>query len=339
VLAESDFVSIHLPKTKETAGLIGEREIGLMKPGAILVNAARGGLVDEAALALALKEGRIGGAAFDVYATEPCTDSPLFAEPRAVVTPHLGASTAEAQDKAGLAVARSVKLALAGELVPDAVNVKGGAVAEELRPSLPLIERLGRLFTALAAGAPASLTVDIRGEIAAHDVSVLQLGALKGVFADVVEDQVTYVNAPLLAAERGVEVTLTSDEECPDYRNLITVRGALPDGTTVSVGGNLTGPRMVQKLVGVNGFDVEVALAEDMVFVTYEDRPGIVGAVGQLLGQAGVNIAGMQVSRTSEGGSALMVLTIDSAIPPAVLDEITSTVGASHVRAAHLPVD
>src|SRR5262249_6224275 len=153
-------------------------------------------LVDEHALAQALKEGRIGGAAFDVYATEPCTDSPLFAEPRAVVTPHLGASTAEAQDKAGLAVARSVKLALAGELVPDAVNVKGDSVAEELRPSLPLIERLGRVFTALAAGAPASLTVDIRGEIAAYDVSVLQLGALKGAFADIVEDQVTYVNAP-----------------------------------------------------------------------------------------------------------------------------------------------
>ncbi|HEX3707393.1 MAG TPA: phosphoglycerate dehydrogenase [Mycobacteriales bacterium] len=339
LLAESDFISIHLPKTKETAGLIGERELALMKPHAILVNAARGGLVDEHALAQALKEGRIGGAAFDVYATEPCTDSPLFAEPNAVVTPHLGASTAEAQDKAGLAVARSVKLALAGELVPDAVNVKGGALAEEVRPSLPLVERLGRLFTALAAGVPASLAVDIRGEIAAFDVSVLQLAALRGVFTDVVEEQVTFVNAPLLAKERGVETSLTSTEESPDYRNLLTLRGALADGTVVSVGGNLTGPRMVQKLVGVNGFDVEVALAEHMVFVTYEDRPGIVGAVGQLLGQAGVNIAGMQVSRTSEGGSALMVLTVDSAIHPGTLEEIGASVGASQVRAAYLPLD
>lgn len=339
LLAQSDFISIHLPKTKETAGLIGERELALMKPDAILVNAARGGLVDEHALAQALKEGRIRGAAVDVYATEPCTDSPLFAEPRAVVTPHLGASTGEAQDKAGLAVARSVKLALAGELVPDAVNVQGGAVAEDLRPSLPLIERLGRLFTALAAGVPASLTVDIRGEVAEFDVDVLQLAALRGVFTDVVEEQVTYVNAPLLAAERDVKVALTKSLESPDYRNVLTVRGVLPDGTVVSVGGNLQGPRMVQKLVGINGFDVEVALAEDMVFVTYEDRPGIVGAVGQLLGQAGVNIAGMQVSRTSEGGSALMVLTIDSAIPPAVLDEIATSIGASQVRAAHLPLD
>jgi D-3-phosphoglycerate dehydrogenase len=339
LLAESDFVSIHLPKTPETAGLIGEREIALMKPEAILVNAARGGLVDEHALSQALKEGRLRAAAVDVFATEPCTDSPLFAESRAVVTPHLGASTAEAQDKAGLAVARSVKLALAGEFVPDAVNVQGGAVAEDLRPSLPLVERLGRLFTALAAGVPANLTVDIRGEIAAFDVSVLQLAALRGVFTDVVEEQVTFVNAPLLAADRGIEVALTSTEECPDYRNLLTVRGTLPDGSVVSVGGNLTGPRMVQKLVGVNGFDVEVALAEHMVFLTYEDRPGIVGAVGQLLGQSGVNIAGMQVARQSEGGSALMVLTVDSAIRPGTLEEIGTAVGATQVRAAFLPVD
>lgn len=339
VLAESDFISIHLPKTPETAGLIGERELSLMKPGAILVNAARGGLVDEAALAQALKEGRIGGAAFDVYATEPCTDSPLFAESRAVVTPHLGASTAEAQDKAGTAVARSVKQALAGEFVPDAVNVQGGAVAEDLRPSLPLVERLGRLFTALAGTVPTSLTVDIRGEIAAHDVSVLQLSALRGVFTDVVEEQVTFVNAPLLAKERGIEVDLVASEDSPDYRNLLTVRGTLPDGTTVSVGGNLTGPHMVQKLVSVNGFAVETALAEHMLFVTYEDRPGVVGAVGQLLGQAGVNIAGMQVSRRSEGGAALMVLTVDSAIPAGTQDEIAGAVGASQARAAHLPLD
>ena len=340
LLRESDFISIHLPKTPETRGLIGERELALVKPGAILVNAARGGLVDEHALAQALKEGRIAGAAIDVFATEPCTDSPLFAEPNAVVTPHLGASTAEAQDKAGLAVARSVKLALAGEFVPDAVNVQaGGIVEEEVRPSLPLVERLGRLLTALAGGVPANLTVDIKGEVAAYDVSVLQLAALRGIFTDVVEEQVTFVNAPLLAAERGVGVSLVTTENSPDYRNVLTVRGAMADGRVVSVGGNLTGPRLVQKLVEVNGFDVEVALNEHMVFVTYADRPGIVGIVGQQLGQSGVNIAGMQVSRTAEGGAALMVMTVDSAIPPATLDEIGAAVGASEIRAAYLPED
>jgi D-3-phosphoglycerate dehydrogenase len=340
LLQNSDFISIHLPKTPETRGLIGERELAIVKPGAILVNAARGGLVDEHALTQALKSGRLGGAAIDVYSHEPCTDAPFFDDPKAVVTPHLGASTAEAQDKAGLAVARSVKLALGGDFVPDAVNVQtGGVVAEEIRPSLPLIERLGRLFTALAGGVPASLTVDIKGEVAAYDVSVLQLAALRGVFTDVVEEQVTFVNAPLLAAERGIELDLVTTEDSPDYRNVLTVRGAMPDGRTVSVGGNLTGPRLIQKLVGVNGFDVEVALSEHMVFLTYDDRPGIVGTVGQLLGQAAVNIAGMQVSRTAEGGAALMLLTVDSAISPATLDEIAAAVGASEIRAAHLPED
>jgi D-3-phosphoglycerate dehydrogenase / 2-oxoglutarate reductase len=338
LLRESDFISIHLPKTPETSGLIGERELGLVKPGAILVNAARGGLVDEHALAQALKEGRLAGAAIDVFVTEPCTDSPVFGDPHSVVTPHLGASTAEAQDKAGLAVARSVKLALAGDFVPDAVNVQaGGVVAEEIRPSLPLTERLGRLFTALAGSVPASLSVEVKGEIAAYDVSVLQLAALRGVFTDVVEDQVTFVNAPLLAVERGVEVGLVTGQDSPDYRNVLTVRGALPSGKVVSVSGNLTGTRLVQKLVEVNGFDIEVALNEHMVFVTYEDRPGIVGIVGQLLGQAAINIAGMQVSRTVEGGAALMVLTVDSAIPATTLDDIAQAVGASEIHAAYLP--
>ena len=309
-----------------------------MKPGAILVNAARGGLVDEHALAQALKSGRLGGAAVDVFATEPCTDSPVFGHPNAVVTPHLGASTTEAQDKAGLAVARSVKLALAGEFVPDAVNVQaGGVVAEEVRPGLPLMEQLGRLFTALAGSVPASLSVEAKGEIAAHDVSVLQLAALRGVFADIVEEPVTFVNAPLLAVERGVETRLVSTQDSPDYRNLLTVRGALSDGRTGSVSGTLSGPRLVLTLTEANGFHLEVALRELMVFAPYVDRRGIVGIVGQQLGQADVNIAGMQVSRTAEGGAALMVLTIDSAIPAPTLDDIAAAIGASQIHAAHLP--
>jgi D-3-phosphoglycerate dehydrogenase / 2-oxoglutarate reductase len=340
LLRRSDFISIHLPKTPETNGLIGERELGLVKPTAILVNAARGGLVDEHALAQALKEGRLAAAAIDVYVTEPTTHSPIFDHNETVVTPHLGASTAEAQDKAGLAVARSVKLALAGQFVPDAVNVQaGGVVAEEVRPGLPLMERLGRVFTAVAGGVPSSLTVEAKGEIATHDVSVLQLAALRGVFLDVVEEQVSFVNAPLLAAERGVETQLISTEDSPDYRNLLALRGTLPNGRRVSVSGTLSGPRQVQKLTEVNGFDIEVGLREHMVFVTYVDRPGVVGSVGQLLGEAEVNIAGMQVSRTSAGGEALMVLTVDSAIPAATLAEIGAAVGASDIHAAYLPED
>src|SRR5215469_9222498 len=336
LLAESDFISVHLPKSAETLGIIGDRQLHTVKPGVRIVNAARGGLVDEAALAAALHDGRVAGAALDVYATEPCTDSPLFALPNVVVTPHLGASTHEAQEKAGTQVARSVRLALAGEFVPDAVNVQGGTVDEMIRPGLPLAEKLGRIFTAVAGGIAASIAVEVRGEIAGLDVSVLQLAALKGVFSDIVEDAVTYVNAPLLAADRGVEVSLVTDKESPDWRNVVTLRGTLPDGQVVSVGGTLTGQRQVEKLVEVNGFDMEIAPAEHMVFFTYFDRPGIVGIVGQILGNRGINIAGMQVCRDARGGHALIVLTVDSALPPAVLEEITISIGAVVGRAVDL---
>jgi len=336
LLTESDFISVHLPKNAETTGLIGDRQLRMVRPGVRIINAARGGIVDESALASALADGRVAGAALDVYATEPCTDSPLFGLPNVVVTPHLGASTREAQEKAGTQVARSVRLALAGEFVPDAVNVQGGTVDEVIRPGLPLAEKLGRIFTAVACGIAARIEVEVRGEIAGLDVSVLQLAALKGVFTDIVEDAVTYVNAPLLAADRGVEVSLSADKDSPDWRNVVTLRGTLPDGQVVSVGGTLTGQRQLEKLVEVNGYDMEISPAEHMVFFTYSDRPGIIGIVGQILGAQGINIAGMQVCRHARGGQALMVLTVDSALPPAVLDEIASSIGAVFGRAVDL---
>jgi D-3-phosphoglycerate dehydrogenase len=337
LLTESDFISIHLPKTPETVGLIGKEQLALCKPTVRIINAARGGLVDEQALADALASGQVAGAGIDVFATEPCTDSPLFGFDSVVVSPHLGASTVEAQDKAGLAVARSVKLALEGDFVPDAVNVQaGGVVAEELRPALPLVEKLGRVFTGLAGGVATSLQVEVRGEVTAYDVSVLQLAALKGVFADVVEEQVTFVNAPALAAERGCEVSLTTEEESPDFRSLFTVRGVLADGATVSVSGTLSGPRQVEKITEVDGFDVDILAAEHLLFLRYADRPGVVGAVGAALGDAQVNIAGAQVSRTAEGGDALMVLTVDSAVPVEVRDRIAAEIGAHSARSVDL---
>ena len=336
LLRTSDVISVHLPKTAETVGIIGADQLALVKPSVILVNAARGGIVDEQALAAAIKEGRVAGAGLDVYAKEPCTDSPLFEFEQVVATPHLGASTDEAQEKAGVAVARSVRLALAGELVPDAVNVQGGIIAEDVRPGIPLAEKLGRFFTALAGTVPSQLDVEVRGEITAHDVRVLELAALKGLFTDVVEDPVSYVNAPLLASDRGVGVRLTTDAESPDYRNLVTLRGTLADGTQVSLSGTLTGTRQVEKLVEVDGFDMDVTLADHMAVFRYEDRPGIVGTVGRILGEAGVNIAGMQVSRDQKGGHALVAMTVDGAIPGSVLDEIVAEIGAETARQVEL---
>jgi D-3-phosphoglycerate dehydrogenase / 2-oxoglutarate reductase len=336
LLAESDFITVHLPKNAETAGLIGDRELHMVKPGVRIINAARGGIVDETALAAALREGRVAGAGIDVYAKEPCTDSPLFGFDNVVVTPHLGASTAEAQEKAGTQVARSVRLALDGEFVPDAVNVQGGAVAEDLRPWLPLGEKLGRIFAALAGGATAAVAIEARGEIARLDVSVLELAVLKGLFADVTEEPVSYVNAPLVAKERGVEVSLETDEASRDHRNLLTIRGTGPDGQLVSVGGTLSGLRQSERLVEVNGLDAEIAPAAHMIFLGYVDRPGVVGTVGQLLGSRDINIAQMQVCRHAQGGDAMIVLSVDSAVPPAILTEIAGQTGATLARVVDL---
>jgi D-3-phosphoglycerate dehydrogenase len=332
LLRESDFISVHLPRTPETFGLIGEKELALVKPGVRIVNAARGGLVDEQALAIALREGRVAGAGLDVFVTEPTTDSPLFGFENVVVTPHLGASTVEAQDKAGLSVARSVKLALQGEFVPDAVNVQaGGVVDEDVRPLLSLAEKLGRVFTAVAGGVAASVTVEVRGEIVSHDVGVLRLAATKGLFASVVDERVTYVNAPQLAADRGVEVELLVSDEPAEHQNLVTVRGALPDGRTVSVAGTLTltATREISKLTGVDDFDLDLTADGVLLFFRYSDRPGVIGAIGTLLGESGVNIAAMQVARREAGGEALMTLTVDSSVDAELLSAVAAAIGSS----------
>jgi D-3-phosphoglycerate dehydrogenase len=336
LLETADFITVHLPKTPETLGLIGDEALHKVKPTVRIVNAARGGIVDEEALAAALKEGRVAGAGLDVYSKEPCTDSPLFQFDNVVATPHLGASTDEAQEKAGIAVARSVRLALAGELVPDAVNVQGGVIAEDVKPGLPLAEKLGRIFTALAGEVAARLDVEVCGEITQYDVKVLELSALKGVFEDVVAETVSYVNAPLFAQERGVEVRLTTSSESPNHRNLVTVRGTLADGSEVSVSGTLSGPKHLQKIVAVGEEDVDLALADHMAFLRYTDRPGVVGTIGRILGEVGVNIAGMQVARAAAGGEALVALTVDTDIPAGVLSDIADEIGATSARAVNL---
>ncbi len=336
LFTEADFMSVHLPKTPETQGLIGEEQLAKAKPNLIIVNAARGGIVDEQALYAALKEGRVGGAGLDVFAKEPCTDSPLFELENVVATPHLGASTDEAQEKAGVAVARSVRLALGGELVPDAVNVQGGVIAEDVRPGIPLVEKLGRVFTALAGEVAQQLDVEVRGEITQYDVKVLELAALKGVFSDVIEEKVSYVNAPLLAAERGVAVRLVTEPESPDHRNLITLRGTLADGRQLSVSGTLVGISQKERLVEVNGYDVDIEPTEHLAFFRYTDRPGMVGTVGRILGDAEVNIAGMQVARDAKGGHALVALSVDSAIAADVLEQIKVAMDAEAVCAVDL---
>ena len=332
LLATSDFITIHMPKTPETTGMISTDQLALMKPGAFIVNVARGGLIDEDALYAALKSKRIAGAGLDVFVNEPPTDSPLLGLDNIVLTPHLGASTDEAQEKAGVSVARSVRLALDGELVPDAVNVAGGVIDPTVRPGIPLIEKLGQVFAGLAASPLTSVDIEVRGEIVEFDVSVLKLAALKGIFSNIVSESVSYVNAPLLAEQRGMAVRLMTDPVSEEYRNLLTIRGSLSDGSLISVSGTLTGTKQTEKLVEINGYDVEVPLAQHLIVMVYTDRPGIVAIFGKEFGDAFINIAGMQVARTKAGGQALSVLTVDSPVPEAMLEKLRKAIDASILR-------
>ncbi|PRY69108.1 D-3-phosphoglycerate dehydrogenase [Glaciihabitans tibetensis] len=332
LLAQSDFITIHMPKTPETTGMISTDQFGMMKPTAFIVNVARGGLIDEDALYAALKTNRIAGAGLDVFVSEPPLKSPLLELDNIVLTPHLGASTDEAQEKAGVSVAKSVRLALGGELVPDAVNVAGGVIASEVRPGIPLMEKLGQIFSTLASSPLVSVDVVISGEIAALDVSVLKLAALKGIFTNVVSESVSYVNAPLLAEQRGVAVRLITESESEEYRNLLTIRGAGSGGEQISVSGTLTGPKQTEKIVAINGYDVEVPISEHHIVMIYTDRPGIVALYGKEFGDASINIAGMQVARRAAGGQALSVLTVDSPVPEALLEKVRVAIDADLLR-------
>ena len=300
LVSTSDFITIHLPKTAETAGLIGRDVLAKAKPGLRIVNAARGGILDEEALYDALVSGRIGGAALDVFATEPCTDSPLFTLSNVVVTPHLGASTAEAQDKAGVTIAEQVVLSLAGDFVPFAVNVAATEVSETVRPFLGLAEQLGRCFACLNDGLPDRLEVEFSGALAGANTSILALAVLKGVFAAGTEEPVSYVNAPQLAAERGLEVRETSTTATREYVNLITLRSS-----DHSIAGTLSGPGPDPRIVLVDDHVVEVPPAEHMLVVRNDDRPGMIGLVGMALGQAGVSISSMAVGPSTTGSTEI----------------------------------
>ncbi|QEW03442.1 phosphoglycerate dehydrogenase [Microbacterium lushaniae] len=336
LLEQADFLTIHMPKTPETTGMIGIDQLRRMKRTAFVVNVARGGLIDEDALYEALTTGEIAGAGLDVFTTEPpAEDGParrLLDLPNVVVTPHLGASTEEAQEKAGVSVARSVRLALGGELVPDAVNVAGGLIDPYVRPGIPLVEKLGQIFASLAHSPLTSLDVEVHGELSQYDVSVLKLAALKGVFTNIVSESVSYVNAPLLAEQRGVEVRLLTDEVSDEYRNVITLRGALADGSQLSVSGTLTGTKQIEKLVGINEYALELPIEKHHLVMLYTDRPGIVAVYGQRFGEAGINIAGMQIARQNAGGQALSVLTVDSPVSDELVEQVRSEIDADLFR-------
>ena len=336
VMEQSDFITIHIPKTPETTGMISTAQFAKAKPNLRIVNASRGGIIDETALYEALKAKQIAGAGLDVFVSEPPTGNPLLELDNIVVTPHLGASTDEAQEKAGISVAKSVRLALAGDLVPDAVNVAGGNIDASVKPGIALMENMGQVLFGICGGGVASIEVEVRGEIAAHDVSVLKLAGLKGFFQNAVTEQVSYVNAPLMAEQRGIDVNLVTNAVSEEYRNVTTIKAVLNDGTTASVSGTVIGPKLHQKIVAINGYEVELEIAEHLVLMVYGDRPGIVAVYGKAFSEAGVNIAAMQIARQQKGGKALSVITVDSPVPAEVLEAVRKEINADIMKAIDL---
>ncbi|MBV7295154.1 phosphoglycerate dehydrogenase [Corynebacterium sp. TAE3-ERU12] len=331
LMERSDFVTIHLPKTKETAGMFNAELLAKSKKGQIIINAARGGLVDEAALADAIRNGQIRGAGFDVYSSEPCTDSPLFELDEVVVTPHLGASTAEAQDRAGTDVAKSVLLALAGEFVPDAVNVTGGAVGEEVALWLELARELGLVAAGLLDGAPTSVEVTARGELSTEDVDILGLAAARGLFATMVDEPVTFVNAPAIAEERGIEVSVSTNSESVTHRSALEVTIIAADGSKATVVGALTGLQRVEKIVRINGRGLDMRAAGRNLIMTYPDKPGALGRIAGHLGEAGINIEAAALSPETDGSHAIIVLRVDAEVPAELRERIADAIEASKI--------
>jgi D-3-phosphoglycerate dehydrogenase len=339
VLEQADFVSLHTALTQESRHLIGHEALAKAKDGLRLVNAARGELIDDDALIAAIRSGKVAGAALDTFAEEPYS-GPLLELDEIIVTPHLGASTQEAQDRAGVIVAEQVAAALEGRVATNAVNVPAIAPeeAELLGPYLPLAAKLGRLAFELAGGSVERLEFAHYGELAEHDTRLLTLAALNGALQGRFEDPVNVVNAPHVARECGIEVREESSRASRDFTNLVEVR-AFAAGKLVVVAGTTMGADHRPRLVHALGYEVETELEPLMVFIVNEDQPGRIGRVGTLLGEAGVNIATMAVSRNRAGSNALMVLTIDTPLPDELADRLRNEPGFVDVQAISLDAE
>ena len=324
VYAASDFLTLHLPLTDETRNSINATAFAKMRDGVRIVNAARGDLVNEDDLLEALKSGKVGGAALDVFSTEPYS-GPLLELDNVVATPHLAASTEEAQDRAGVIIAEQVAAALDGGLVTNAVNIPviGAEDLEVLGAYIPLAAKLGRLAMELAEGHVEELRLTYFGALAQYDTRLLTVAALNGAFQGRSDQPVNYVNAPMIAAERGVDVREERSLSARDYTNLVRVE-AVSDGQALRVAGTTMGNDDRHWLVSALGFELDMELAPLLVVFRYDDVPGVIGKVGTLFGAASVNIANMTVSRTRQGGQALMVLSIDSPAPPELVQQIHS---------------
>ena len=324
----SDLITIHLPKTPETVGWIGAESISKMKPGVRIVNCARGELVDLDAVLEGLESGRLGGVALDVFPEEPFTEHPLFGRDDVVVTPHLGASTAEAQDRAGTDTAEQVTAALTGGVVTNAVNIPAvdPATMKALAPYVPVCEMLGKVVAGLIDGPFGSVEVEFQGAVASNDTRLLGVAVLAGMLSGHTEQQVNLVNASQLAEARGIEIAGTSAPESGDFTDLITVTVGEGEGR-ISVGGTVAGPNQAPHLASVWEEEFFIPFEPHMAIFRYSDRPGMIGAVGQVIGNVGINIGSAAVGAESDGEQAVMVLTMDRPLTESAMEQILALEG------------
>jgi D-3-phosphoglycerate dehydrogenase len=337
LLGRADIVTLHVPKTPDTVGLIDADAIAAMRDGARLVNCARGELVEIDALLAGLESGKLAGAALDVFPSEPFTEHPLFVRDDVVVTPHLGASTAEAQDRAGVVTAEQVTAALTGGVVTNAVNIAAvrPEEMEALAPFVPLCEKLGRLAQGLGDGAIGKVSAEFRGRIASHDTRLLGIAVLVGILSGHTEEPVNLVNAPQMAEERGIELAETNDSVAGDFTELVTVRLGSGDGE-VEVSGTGVGPRNEPYLVSVWGESFYLPFAEHLAVFRYADRPGMIGRVGTVFGGEGVNIISAAVGAEPGGERAVMALTTDAPVHGETVAKILELDGFSVGRSVDL---
>ena len=331
LLGQSDFVTVHLPKNAQTTGLFDAKQFSKFKPGARLVNAARGGVIVEADLVAALDNGQLAGAALDVFDTEPKSESPLFGRPEVVVPPHLGASTHEAQDRASITIAEQVALALDGDFVPFAVNIAAQEASDALRPYLGVGERLGTFLAGLVSAVPDDIEVRTAGEISGYDRRILVLSVLRGLLRDSVNGPVTFVNAFEHAERMGVLVRDVGSLDAGEFRNLVEVRGG-----GHSVAGTLVRSGNEPRIVMIDDHSVEVPFANYMLVIRNDDRPGMIGIVGTILGRAEVNISFMGLGRDRRGDHALMALAADAGIAEDVLETLNAEPGIRSVSLVRL---
>ncbi|NLG83723.1 MAG: phosphoglycerate dehydrogenase [Firmicutes bacterium] len=337
IVTEADFITVHTPLNPETKGLLNAERIAKMKKGVRLINCARGGIIDESALVKAIKSGHVAGAALDVYSEEPPQNRELIELPQVVCTPHLGASTEEAQVNVAVDVAVEMVKALRGEPFKNAVNIPSvrPEVLAVLKPYLPLAEKMGALVGQLTTGGRiARLEISYLGEIASYDLAPLTLSLLTGFLRPILADEVNMVNAPVLAKERGLKVVENKAAAPEAYTSLIRVKVETDRGTRTVAGALFR--RNEERIVEIDGYYFDVVPTGFMIVAPHVDKPGIIGKVGTILGNAGINIAFMQVGRKTPGGRAIMVLSVDNPVPPGILAEVGKVDGIEEAKMVSL---